>query len=345
VRIYHNQLTNTLNQGIAPVWLVFGDEPWQKNDAIEQINHAAQHAGYEERLRFTVDEKFDWSTVQQEYNALSLFASLRVIELSLSSLKIGDQGSKVLTELSETISQDTVLVLHGPKIDGPTQKRKWFKSLEKAGIFLPLYEIEGKHLQQWLRSRSQFYQLKLDNDVIQLMLTLFSGNLMALDQELQKLSILFNSQPIQLNEVEPLLINQAKFNPFQLVDTMLLGDVGKCIEQLDSLQHEGAPIAQLVWFIHKEINQLMEMKAAIASGENQNQVFQSFRIWDKKKPTYQQAINNISQENLSLALIRLADVDLISKTDTEFNPFILLADVICSLYHGEKLQALSLDYD
>jgi len=345
VRIYHNQLTNTLNQGIAPVWLVFGDEPWQKTDAIEQINHAAQHAGYEERLRFTVDEKFDWASVEQEYNALSLFASLRVIELSLSSLKIGEQASKVLTELAQSISQDTVLILHGPKVDAPTQKRKWFKALEKAGVFLPLYDVEGKHLQQWLRTRSQYYQLQLDNDVTQLMLTLFAGNLMALDQELQKLSILYTNQRIQLDEVEPLLINQAKFNPFQLVDSMLLGDVAKCIEQLDSLQHEGAPIGQLIWFVHKEINQLIEMKAAIANGENINQVFQSFRIWDKKKPTYQQAINNISLKHLSIALMRLSDVDLISKTDTDFNPFILLADVICSLYYGEKLQPLSLSYE
>ena len=35
---------------------------------------------------------------------------------------------------------------------------------------------------------------------------------------------------------------------------------------------------------------------------------------------------------------RLADIDLISKTSSEFNTFILLADLCITLYHGETMQ-------
>ena len=42
---------------------------------------------------------------------------------------------------------------------------------------------------------------------------------------------------------------------------------------------------------------------------------------------------------------RLADIDLISKTSSEFNAFILLADVCLTLYHGDITQNYSLNYD
>lgn len=345
MRIYHNQLTNTLCQGFKPVWLIFGDEPWQKDNALAQIRSHYQQQGFEERISFSVDDKFDWSLVIQEYQSMSLFANLRIIELELSSLKIGDHGSNALSTICEMLNQDTVLIIHAGKIDAAGQKRKWFKLLDKQGVFLPIYEIEDRHLQQWLRNQAKNYQINLDNDVFLLLQELFSGNLLALDQELQKFAILFNQQLITLNDAEPLLVKQAKFNPFQLIDSLLLGNLQQVYTQLDSLQHDGTAINQLVWFVHKEISLLLELQNKLGQGANSNDLFKQHRIWDKRKPLYNKALKTIKVENLMIALARLSEVDLVSKSNSDFNAFILLADVITSLYHGEKLNSFSLAYD
>ena len=50
MRIYHNQLNQTLAKSLAPIWLVFGDEPWQKNDAIFQIKSAAKAQGFDVKI-------------------------------------------------------------------------------------------------------------------------------------------------------------------------------------------------------------------------------------------------------------------------------------------------------
>ncbi len=55
-------------------------------------------------------------------------------------------------------------------------------------------------------------------------------------------------------------------------------------------------------------------------------VFKQYRVWDKKKPLYQHALTHISLANAEQALGRLAQVDLLSKTSSEFNIFILLAE-------------------
>jgi DNA polymerase-3 subunit delta len=344
MRIYHNQLTSTLSQGLKPIWLVFGDEPWQKINSLETIKQHAKQQGFSEVIRFTADDKFDWSQVLNEYQAMSLFASQRIIEIDCVTGKLGDQGSKAVLSLLDHLHPDVLLIFHGPKLDGPTSNRKWFKALSQEGCYLPLYDIETNKLPYWINQQAKQLLLNLSPDVSQFLAECFEGNLLALEQELQKLSILYQQQRITVDMTEKLVINQAKFNPFQLIDQLLLGRCDKCINILNQLQQEGTAITQLIWFVHKEIQQLNDMLTQQQQGISINEIYKTYRIWDKRKPFYQHALKNISLDNIQRSIGRLAQLDLISKTSSEFNAYILLTDVCLSLYHGEKLENFSLDY-
>lgn len=345
MKIYHNQLASTLNQGFKPVWLVFGDEPWQKDDSLAQLKQFALSQGFEETIRFFADEKFDWQTVVQEYHAMSLFASRRVIEIELATGKVNEAASKVLLSLAEGFHDDVMLVLHGPKIDAANQKKKWFKQYERKGCFLPLYDIEGRQLNQWLQRQAKAHQLNLAPEIYGLFVELFEGNLLALSQELQKLAILFGQQQVSLEDAEKIVIKQAKFNPFQLIDALLLGQLTRCSQILVQLENEGAASGQLIWFLHREISQLFEMLEKLDQGESKQNLYKHYRIWEKRKPLYQHALANITLANARIAQSRLAQLDLLSKTSSDFNVFTLLADVCVSLYHGEKTKHFSLNFD
>ncbi|MGJ8691890.1 MAG: DNA polymerase III subunit delta [Thalassotalea sp.] len=345
MRIYHNQLNNTLQQQVLPVWLVFGDEPWQKIDSLNQIKHHAQQQGFSETVRLTADDKFDWYNLVDEFQSMSLFASQRIIELEIPNAKVGVEGSKVLQQISTLLIPDILLIIHGAKVDAATTKKKWFTVLEKQGGYLPLYDIDGNHLHRWIQQQAKQLKLNLHPDVPSLLAGLFEGNLPALAQELEKFTLLFGDQLIHLDDIEPLTIKQAKFNPFQLTEALLSGQLDKCISMLDSLQHEGTSATQIIWVLHKELQQLSQMKQQLNSGQNIAELFKQYRIWDKRKPVYQQALTTLTIENIDTALARIADTDLISKTSSDFNPFILLADVCLSLYRGDITNNLPLDYE
>ncbi|MCW8831743.1 MAG: DNA polymerase III subunit delta [Colwellia sp.] len=351
MKIYHNQLAQTVNQGFKPVWLVFGDEPWQKNDSLAMIKHHAQQQGFTELIRFTSDNKFDWQQLIDEYQSMSLFASQRIIEVEFTTIKIGDNGNKMLLALSEIIEknaslQDVIFIFHGPKLDGPSANRKWFKTLTKLGCYLPLYDIDAKALPRWLQNQARALKVNLSPELSVLLIELFEGNLPALAQELQKLSLLFSAnQQISLSDAEHLVINQAKFNPFQIIDALLQGNCKKCIAMLDQMQQEGAAAGQLIWVFHKEINQLYAMLTKLNDDCPLNDIYKEYRIWDKRKPLYQHALTHISLANVKRALSRLADIDLLTKTSSEFNSFILLADLCITLYQGETTEHFSLNYE
>ncbi|MEY8200387.1 MAG: DNA polymerase III subunit delta [Colwellia sp.] len=350
MKIYHNQLPQTLNQGFKPVWLVFGDEPWQKNDSLKQIKAHAQQQGFSELIRFSSDNTFDWQQLINEYQSLSLFASQRIIEVDFSTVKIGDNGNKALLALSDAIAQnsalqDVVFIFYGPKLDAASANKKWFKALTQLGCYLPLYDIDVKALPRWLQSQARNLQLNLVPELSLLLIELFEGNLLALEQELQKLSLLFGTKQVSLADAEQLVIKQAKFNPFQIIDALLQGNCKKCLTMLDQLQQEGTAAGQVIWIFHKEIHQLYAMLNKLKKGQQLNDIYKEYRIWDKRKPLYQHALTHISLTNVKRTIARLADVDLISKTSSEFNPFILLADLCITLYHGEITQHFSLNYE
>lgn len=354
MKIYHNKLSATLNQGFKPVWLVFGDDPWQKNNSVSTIKAHAKQQGFSELIRFTVESGFDWQALTDEYQSMSLFANQRIIEVDFSTIKIGDPGHKAMLALSERLvkdaqdphfPQDVIFIFHGPKLDGPTSNRKWFKSLMNIGCYLPLYDIESNALPAWLNQQANKLKVNLSAEASMLLVTLLEGNLLAIEQELQKFSILFGTQEVSLVQAEEVLIKQAKFTIFQVIDALLLGDCKKCIAMLNQIQDEGIAAAQLIWVFHKEISLLNTMIAKLAEGETVNNLYKEYRIWDKRKPLYHHALNNITLSNIECALSRLADIDLLSKTSSEFNITILLGDLCVTLYHGDVTKQFSLNYD
>ncbi len=349
MRIYHSQLQKQLAKPLLPVWLIFGDEPWQKNNALDTIKQLAQQQGYEELIRFTLDDRFDWNEVYQEYQSLSLFSALRIIEVDLGSSKLDAKGIQILTEISEFIQQqgqsDVLLILHGAKLDASTPRKKWFKALESIGCYIPLYELEGKGLSIWLNQQCQQLGLKLDAQAQNLLIDFFAGNTPTLQQELQKISILFGQQFIRAEDIEQLLIKQAKFTPFQLIDALLAGDLSQCMNMLTQLKHEGTASGQLIWVLHKEIKQLEAMQKQLQQGALINDVYKEYKVWEKKKPLYQKALQGMSLANIKQAKQRLAKTDLISKTSSDFDDYILLADVCMTLYYGQVTRNLALDYE
>ena len=351
MKIYHNQLQQTLSKGFIPVWLVFGDEPWQKNNSIAQIKNHVQNQGFSEVIRFSCDHKFEWQQLFDEYQSMSLFATQRIFEIEFSSNKVGDHGNKALLALSEMIEknasfQDVVFIFHGLKLDGPSANRKWFKTLSQLGCYIPIYDIDSNGLPRWLQNQARTLQVNLAPELSTLLIELFEGNLPALEQELQKLSLLFPiNQLIRLEDAENIVTKQAKFNPFQLIDALLLGNCKKCIVMLEQLQQEGAAVGKIIWVFHKEIKLLYAMLDKLNQGRQLNDLFKEYRIWDKRKPLYQHALTHMSLNNVKCAMSRLAEIDLISKSKSDFNSFILLADLCITFYQADTMKNFSLNYE
>lgn len=314
MRIYVNQLTQSLNK-VHPVYMVLGDEPLQKSRCINAIRQYCLSEGYDERISLIQNPQFDWQSLNSSGQNLSLFSSRQLIELELTSLKPGQDGSKAIMRFLTEQTQDSILLIHGPKAATDTQKAKWFKALDAKGLFVAVTQPEGHHFIQWLKEEVRQQQLNIEPDALQLLAQMFEGNLLAASQELEKLSLQVGSQQLDIKALKQRVTNQSRFNLFELQDALLSGDANNTLKILHGLQRDDVEPQLLFWAFKRELNLLIALKKAQLCQQSLNSVFQKERVWASRQKLFNNALSRLSLPSLILSLNLLSELEQSIKLD------------------------------
>ncbi len=316
MRIYVNQLTQSLNK-IHPVYMVLGDEPLQKTQSIDKIRQYCLSQGYDERISLTQSPQFDWQSLNSSGQNLSLFSSRQLIELELTSLKPGQEGSKAITRFISDQTQDTVLLIHGPKAASDTQKAKWFKALDAKGLFVAVTQPEGHHFTQWLKQEVTKQQLNIELDALQLLSQMFEGNLLAASQELEKLSLQVGNQRLDIKTLKQRVTNQSRFNLFELQDALLSGNANNTLKILRGLQRDEIEPQLLFWAFKRELNLLVILKKAQLCKEPIAAIFQKERVWASRQKLFNSALSRLSLPSLMTSMGLLSEFEQSIKLEYE----------------------------
>lgn len=291
-KLYSNQLEASLKKELAGCYLVFGDEPLQKLEALDAIRLKAKASGFSERQSFSLESGFDWSEFLGEFQALSLFADRRMLELDLGSAKLPTTATDGLKQLAALLHEDILLVLHGQRNATELSKSSWFKALETKATQVQFYPLDDNQFLRWLRERAQQLGLRLQQDALQLLQHHAAGNLLAARQELEKLALSHYGQWVDAQLLQHYLADQSHFTTFQLMDSVLAGQGEEALHRLDRLLQQDTEPVVICWQLQKELLTLMQLKQlghAISADD-----FKSAGIWPKRQPLYQQALLRLS---------------------------------------------------
>jgi len=326
-----DQLSQSVQKsGLAPVYLISGDETLLVQESCDVIRQAARKAGFTERERYHTDKQFDWSLLLSAANSLSLFNDKKIIELRIDSGKPGKDGSKAIAEYLESPSDDNLLMIITPKLDSGSQRAKWVKEIEKAGYWLPIWPISAAQLPHWLGQRIQQAGLKADSQVIELLATRIEGNLLAAHQEIEKLKLLATDQWLTPELIANSVANSARYDVFGLVDKSLMGDARGAVRTLNGLKAEGTEPIAILWALAREVRVLMDVCYSTHQGQNFAWAAKNAGVWDKRQPLIQQALQRLHYRQLSLLLRQANGIDKsikgLRKTDcwNELTEFVLV---------------------
>lgn len=308
MRLNTEQLTGALKQ-LAPVYLVTGDEPLQQGEVADAIRLAAKKSGYVTREVFSVETGFEWGEMSLAADSMSLFTDKKIIDLRIPSGKPGAEGSKALIEYCQRIPEDTLLLITTAKLTAATLKSKWCQALDKAGVIVQVWPLDGSALLQWLQRRAQSRGLQIAPDGIKLLASRIEGNLLAAAQEIEKLYILYGERPISKQAVEDVVADSARFDVFKLTDCVLAGRISRAIKILNGLKAEGIAAPVVVWALAREARMLISIKVALNEGQNKEAVFKSHRLWDKRKQMVNNAVFRMDMVSLQKALLLSAAAD------------------------------------
>jgi DNA polymerase-3 subunit delta len=313
MRLAFEQLSSHLERELRPLYVLTGDEPLSLMEGVDAIRQAARRQGYDERVSFTVERNFNWQQLTASGQSISLFSSRRLLEVHIPSGKPGTEGSKALQEYCNRLPSDTVTLVTLPKLDGMSQKTAWFTALDKAATVVPLQTVEIDALPQWIAKRLQAQGLQADTATLEFLANQVEGNLLAAHQEIQKLGLLFPAGKLDAEAVQEAVLNVSRYDVFQLGDAMLAGDVARTAKILQGLESEGVqPLALLgvmIWLLRG----VTRVKLAESRGENVAAAMQQAKIWGDRQATVKRMLARVSLRQLQAAMLKLAEIDKISK--------------------------------
>jgi DNA polymerase III subunit delta len=331
LKVPFQQLERHLTRGLANAYLVSGDEPLLVDEALAQIRAAAQRAGFDGRELHTTERGFDWNALEQDADNLSLFASRKIVELRLPTARPGDAGSSAIARLAERKDGDRLLVVAVGEKLGAASRTAWVKSLDEHGVLVEIWPIDRRDLPRWIQQRAAAAKVKLTSAAAQLLAERVEGNLLAADQEIQRLALTSAGREIDEAEVLESVANNSRFDVFGLTDAVLAGDSTRAFKILAGLRAEGVHPVQINWALCRELALLAKVDYAVRHGDNVDGALLRSGVWQRRQPLVKQGLRRLKSTRLRELLTQAAYVDAAVKGAVPAEPWAVLTGFLVAM--------------
>lgn len=309
MKLASDKLNAHLRAALAPVYLIAGDEPLQREEAADAVRAAARARGYTEREIFFAERGFDWNQLGRAAANLSLFASRRILELRLPTGKPGDDGAQALSAYAQAPAPDTVLMVISARLErGGGQ---WGAALERAGVLLQVWPVEAQALPEWIEGRMRTRGLQPTPEAAAFIAARVEGNLLAAAQEIEKLQLLQGEGAVDIATAEAAVADSARYDAFKLVDAALAGEGARVARILDGLRQEGTEPPVILGALNYVLRDLATKAWQIEAGTPAAQVLATG--WPQRRPLIQQALKRGRARDWQRLLQRAARIDLVIK--------------------------------
>lgn len=252
-------LSAHLQGRLAPVYLVSGDETLLVGEACDAIRACARAAGFASREVHFIERAADWSAIEGSIGTMSLFGDRRLLEVRMTSAKPGKDGAAVLASLARA-GADTLVLVVAPRLDRDVQASAWVKALAEAGAWLPVWDVDAARLPDWLAQRCRRVGLAASDEALALLAARVEGNLLAGQQEIDKLRLLVDGDRLDAAQVLAAVADSSRYDVFRLSEAVLAGDAPRALRVVEGLRGEGVEPTLVLWALNRELRQLWTLR-------------------------------------------------------------------------------------
>lgn len=305
-----DRLPDQLERGLAALYVVVGDEPLAAQEAADAIRAAARAAGHSERTVYTVQGRYNWQGIFASGDNFSLFADRRLTEIRVPSGKPGVDGAKALEAYAARLPADTLTLISLPGLEWKTMQSRWFAALAKAGVVVEAKSIDRAALPGWIDRRLARQGLRADRAALAFLADQVEGNLLAAQQEIDKLALLLPPGIVTLADVEHAVVDVSRLEADALQDALYAGDGARFAHIVTDLKDAGEAVPAILWQVTSAVGLLLRLKLAVMQGESLPGAMRTLWGRDKQRaPQIERALKRLSLEKIECALADLALID------------------------------------
>lgn len=304
------RLPEQLARGLSALYVVVGDEPLAAQEAADAIRGAARAAGHTERTVHTVQGRYNWQGVATSGDNLSLFAERRLTEIRIPSGKPGVDGAKALEAYASQLPADTLTLISLPGLEWKAMQSRWFAALAKVGVVVEARPVDRAALPGWIDRRLAKQGLRADREALAFLADQVEGNLLAAQQEIDKLALLLPPGNVTLADVEHAVVDVSRLEADALQDALYAGDGARFAQIVIDLRDAGEAVPAIQWQVSSAVQLLLRLKSAVAQGDSLPGVMRTLWGRDKQRaPQIERALKRLSLTQIEAALASLALID------------------------------------
>lgn len=220
----------------------------------------------------------------------------------------------MLQQWCDAPAEDHLLILVMSRLDGSAKKSAWLKRIKQTGQVVELATIYPNQLPDWIQQRASEKSLSLDSQASAFLAQKTEGNLLAADQELEKLALLGQTgQVLGLEDVIRVTADNARFDQFTLADACLAGQTRRAMKIARSLHAEGLVTIPLQSWLFQVVQKLLKLKQAQGQGGIREQDWRSSGIWRNQQGVYHRALQRLNMAAVERLLQSCAKLERLGK--------------------------------
>lgn len=329
-------------QPLAPVYLIAGPELLRVIEAADAVRARARADGIGEREVFDADGRdFDWGQLASSFNAPSLFSARRLVELRLPSGKPGKEGAEVISDFCARPADDVVLLITAGEWSKAHQG-KWAEAVSRVGVLSVAWAIKPHELGDWIERRLRAKGLRAEPAAVQRLSERVEGNLLAAAQEIDKLALLADGQPLDAARMESLVADAARYDVFRLSEAAFSGQPQAVLRMLAGLRAEGEAVAALMPILIRELLLTAGLARVQAAGGNLAAEMKAKGIWESRQAPFKRALQrHPDPRRWERFVAEASQVDRMAKGRADGDPWLGLERLLVALSEAQAVRLLA----
>ena len=182
---------------------------------------------------------------------------------------------------------------------------------------IQVWPIGPAQLPGWIQARMQNRQKKITHDAARLIAERVEGNLLAAQQEIEKLLLLIEKDRIDIEDIMGAVADSSRYNVFDMLESAFVGNIDRTLLMLNGLKNEGTEPLLLFGALMWEYRRLCSIAYEYEAGTQLENIFRSYRIWDQKKRPITSVLKRHTSKSLDRLLNYCAVIDKTLKSGQE----------------------------
>ena len=343
----HDLQSQINRHGLSPLYLVIGEEPYFRDQALSMLRVAGQEknasklsdpsAAHDSSQMFHVDVVYGDETDASEILAISeeasFFSSRRLLIIKWAD-KISARDGEALIPYFQNPNETTTMVMTAAKLDGRT---KWVQELKKRGTVVecaPLFEGQRAG---WVTQRARELGLQLEDSALEILKDQVAEGLYGTAGELEKLvAFMPEGHRVRAQDVETVRGKPPGISVFDWSEAVARGDQGRALDIVaKNLETGEAPLRMLGAFLW-QMRKIWKTHELMQEGYDAGQATRQAGIPPFRTREFIQQVQRWKQSHLRRAWELFAQADSALKGGRASRPKLILDDLVIQLCRATK---------